>query len=206
MKFANCDIRAYGPDLKIYIFRNGGPNPATWLKQNLCSFLSSKNCVHAPCMWGWLVWRMWLRPSWLFVYFLSCVFSLSRFFLVMMSSDSLWMEAGWLVWGRDQSLEESVIVLWLSSSQLPQHRLTIPNYPPSRLQLLILYSASFKSTLGTSSWPLTIFPLGSQKEKRSNFPRTLHWQYPNALMTRFQLILLVWSQTPPNFKVVIEWG
>ena len=83
-----------------------------------------------------------------------------------------------------------------------------PHYPKlsSRLQLLILYSASFKSTLGTSSWPLTIFPLGSQKEKRSNFPRTLHWQYPNALMTRFQLILLVWSQTPPNFKVVIEWG
>ena len=123
-------FRPYGPDFNIYKFRNGGPNQATWLKQNLCSFLSSKNCVHAPCMWGWLVWRMWLRPSWLFVYFLSCVFSLSRFFLVMMSSDSLWMEAGWLVWGRDQSLEESVIVLWLSSSQLPQHRLTIPNYPP----------------------------------------------------------------------------
>ena len=47
---------------------------------------------------AWLVWGLWLRSSCLFVYFLSYVFSLLRFFLVMMSSDSLWMEVGWLGW------------------------------------------------------------------------------------------------------------
>ena len=132
--------------------------------------------------WWWAMTRCDWRQGgcYVFVYFPSYVFFLLRFFLVMMNSDSLWMEAGWLVWGRDQSLEESVIVLWLSSSQLPQRRLTIPNYPPSRLQLLILYSASFKSTLGTSYWPLTIFPLRSQKEKQPNCRRTLHWQFPNT--------------------------
>ena len=42
-------FRPYGPDFKIYIFRNGGQHTTTWLKQNLCLFLSSKNCLQAPC-------------------------------------------------------------------------------------------------------------------------------------------------------------
>ena len=42
-------FRPSGPDFKIYIFSNGGQNPAAWLKQNLCLFLSSKNCLQAQC-------------------------------------------------------------------------------------------------------------------------------------------------------------
>ena len=47
-------FRLYGPDFKIYIFGIVTANPTTWLKQNLCLFLSSKNCLQAPCeQRGW---------------------------------------------------------------------------------------------------------------------------------------------------------
>ena len=39
----------HGQDFKIYIFRILTSNPTTWLKQNLCLFLSSKNCLQPPC-------------------------------------------------------------------------------------------------------------------------------------------------------------
>ena len=47
-------FRPSGPDFKIYKFRNGGPNQANWLKQNLCSFLSSKNGLQAPCVYMYI--------------------------------------------------------------------------------------------------------------------------------------------------------
>ena len=43
-------FRLFGPNFKIIIFKNGTQNPATWLKQNLCSFLLSKIYLQAPCV------------------------------------------------------------------------------------------------------------------------------------------------------------
>ena len=138
----------------------------------------------------------------------------ARSILLMMSNDSLWLEAGGLLcvclfsflcfflvtifpcYDEQWLVVNGGRVAGLGARSKPRgecHRfmaeqLPAPPAPPqhpklsSRLQLLILYSASFKSTLGTSSWPLTIFPLGSQKEKQPNCPRTNHWQYPNTLM------------------------
>ena len=42
-------LRLHGPDFKIYLFGILTSNPTTWLKPNLCLFLSSKNCLQAPC-------------------------------------------------------------------------------------------------------------------------------------------------------------
>ena len=43
-------FRHYCRNIKIYIIRNGGSSPATWLKQNLCLLLSSKKCLQDPCV------------------------------------------------------------------------------------------------------------------------------------------------------------
>ena len=42
-------FRLYGPDFKINIIVILTSNPTTWLKQNLCLFLPSKDCLQAQC-------------------------------------------------------------------------------------------------------------------------------------------------------------
>ena len=49
-----------GPDFKIYIFGILTSNPTTWLKQNLCFLLSSKNC---PTVFSKPTWQYISRST-----------------------------------------------------------------------------------------------------------------------------------------------